>query len=199
MDDKKYKYDVIVYIGRFEPYHTGHDALVRLGLLLGKTVVIVLGSAGEPRSRKNPLFALEREMMIAGCFTGTDRARLRFAAVADTGDNESWVADVQAAVDQKAPGAARVALLGHFKDASSYYLNHFPTWHLESVSRANELDATTVRKVMFDQTRSLDARIAQLQTMVPTGALAFLKQWLSTDDFLALAEVDGSVPASAQA
>jgi bifunctional NMN adenylyltransferase/nudix hydrolase len=189
-----YKYDVIVYIGRFEPYHTGHDALVRLGLLLGKIVIIVLGSADEPRSRKNPLSALEREMMIAGCFTGADLKRLRFAAVADTGDNESWVADVQAAVAQKAPGAARVALLGHFKDASSYYLNHFPTWHLESVSRANELDATAVRKVMFDQTRTLDSRIAQMQDMVPAAALDFLEQWMSTDDFSALAEGEYAVP-----
>jgi len=198
LNEKVYKYDVIVYIGRFEPYHTGHDALVRLGLLLGKIVVIVLGSADEPRTRKNPLAALEREMLMSGCFTGADRARLRFAAVADTGDNESWVADVQAAVAQKAPGAARIALLGHFKDASSYYLNHFPTWHLESVSRANELDATTVRKVMFDQTRTLEARIEQLRGMVPAGALAFLEQWMSTDDFRALAEKEVAVPTSAQ-
>jgi len=198
MSEILYKYDVIVYIGRFEPYHTGHDALVRLGLLLGKVVIIVLGSADEPRSRKNPLSALEREMMIAGCFTGADLKRLRFAAVADTGDNESWVAAVQAAVEQKAPGAARVALLGHFKDASSYYLNHFPTWHLESVSRANELDATAVRKVMFDENRTLDARIKQMQGMVPAGALAFLEQWMSTDDFRALAETEVAVVACAQ-
>ena len=186
MNKNRYPYDVVVYIGRFEPYHTGHHALVQQALALGRQVVLVLGSAGAPRSRKNPFLVAERETMIAACLDGDDAQRLRFAAVPDFDDNDTWVAAVQAAVEGRAPGAERVALLGHFKDASSYYLNHFPAWHLESVERANELDATTVRNVMFDQSRALEDRLATMQTMVPAGARAFIEQWLTTEAYLGL-------------
>ncbi|KVP96732.1 hypothetical protein WJ97_12695 [Burkholderia ubonensis] len=190
MNEQSYPYDVVVYIGRFEPYHTGHHALVHQALALGRQVVLVLGSAGEPRSRKNPFFAAEREAMIAASVAGADAQRLLFTAVQDFGDNDAWVAAVHAAVESKAPGAARVALIGHFKDASSYYLNHFPSWRLESVGRANELDATTVRNVMFDHTRTLEARLQTLQDMVPAGALTFIKQWMTTEGFRTLADAD---------
>jgi bifunctional NMN adenylyltransferase/nudix hydrolase len=192
MSEKNYQYDVVVYIGRFQPFHTGHLALVRQALAIGKKVVIVLGSAGEPSSLKNPLSAAAREAMIQACIVPEDAHRVLITAVADTNDMASWVADVHDAVARKAPGAASVALLGHFKDDSSYYLRDFPDWHLESVGRANELDATTVRNVMFDGSRALAARLADMQSMVPAGALEFLEQWMMTDPFRAL-EKPGAV------
>ncbi|KWA84195.1 hypothetical protein WL29_22810 [Burkholderia ubonensis] len=198
MHNNHYPYDVVVYIGRFEPYHTGHHALVQQALTLGRQVVMVLGSAGERRSRKNPFYAAERETMIAGSVDGGDAQRLLFAAVPDFTENAAWVEAVQLAVAARAPGATRIALIGHFKDESSYYLNHFPAWQLESVERANEIDATTVRNVMFDQSRALEARLATMQTMVPAGALAFIEQWLTTEAYLALArehEAATAIPA----
>jgi hypothetical protein len=66
-------------------------------------------------------------------------------------------------------------------------LNHFPAWRLESVERANSLDATAVRNVMFDTRRSLPARIAHLEGMVPAGALSFMRDWMQTPDFELLA------------
>jgi bifunctional NMN adenylyltransferase/nudix hydrolase len=188
MQEKNYPYDVVVYIGRFEPYHNGHDALVLQALALGKWVVMVLGSDGAPSSLKNPLFADQRMVMIASCIAGDDVNRVLFAPVPDFGDNESWVAKVQEVVARAVPGAVRVALIGHFKDDSSYYLNFFPDWQLESVPRANDLDATTVRNVMFDQRRPLDERLAEMRDMVPAGALNFLEQWMTTAEYQSLAD-----------
>ncbi|KVP17098.1 adenylyltransferase/cytidyltransferase family protein [Burkholderia ubonensis] len=195
MNEQSYAYDVVVYIGRFEPYHTGHHILVQQALALGRQVVLVLGSAGQMRSRKNPFYAAEREAMIAGSMAGADAQRLLFAPVPDFHDNAAWVEAVQLAVSVKAPGATRVALLGHFKDESSYYLNHFPAWQLESVERANELDATTVRNVMFDQARPLEDRLAQLKGMVPAGALAVIAPWMASEAFLALVDAQATTPA----
>jgi bifunctional NMN adenylyltransferase/nudix hydrolase len=188
MDVKNYPYDLVVYIGRFEPYHNGHDALVQQALALGKWVVMVLGSDGAPSSLKNPLFADQRMVMIASCIAGDAVNRVLFAPVPDFGDNESWVAKVQDVVAHAVPGAERIALIRHFKDDSSYYLNFFPDWPLESVPRANELDATTVRNVMFDQHRPLEERLAEMQTMVPAGALDFLARWMTTGEYQVLAD-----------
>lgn len=192
-----FKHDVVVYIGRFQPFHLGHLALLLQALALGKLVVMILGSESHERTLKNPLFAGERQLSIAGSLTAADAQRVVFSAVPDFQDNDSWVAAVQDAVAAHAPGAQSVALIGHFKDASSYYLNHFPAWHLESVERANDLDATTVRNVMFDQRRPLAARREQLQGMMPAGALAFIEDWMLTPDFELLADAHSSQLAAA--
>jgi bifunctional NMN adenylyltransferase/nudix hydrolase len=184
---RAFKHDVVVYIGRFQPFHTGHLALLLQALELGATVVVIVGSAGAERCLKNPLQAVERVTMMGRALSPEQAARVRFVPMQDFADNDQWVAAVRACVASQVPDARSVALLGHFKDASSYYLNHFPAWHLESVERANELDATAVRNVMFDRTRSPDARFNQLQRMLPAGALDFVWEWMGTPDFEALA------------
>lgn len=181
-------YDAVVYIGRYQPFHTGHLALLLQALLMGATVIVVIGSAGAERSLKNPLLADERVSMISRALSPEMLARVRFVAVPDFQDNSDWVAAVQGAVSSQAPGAKSVALLGHVKDASGYYLNQFPGWCLERAERANELDATAVRQVLFDQTRTHEARFAQLQYMLPAGALDFIWEWMGTPDFEALAD-----------
>lgn len=182
-----FKHDVVVYIGRFQPFHTGHLVLLLQALALGQKVVVVLGSDSTERSLKNPLLSSERQHVITSSLSAHDAQRVMFAAVPDCHANVAWVEAVQAAVAACAPGAEKVALIGHFKDASSYYLNHFPAWRLESVERANSLDATAVRNVMFDTRRSLPARIAHLEGMVPAGALSFMRDWMQTPDFELLA------------
>jgi bifunctional NMN adenylyltransferase/nudix hydrolase len=184
---RAFKHDVAVYIGRFQPFHIGHLVLLLQALALGKKVVVVLGSDSDERTLKNPLFAPERQHVIVTSLSAPDAQRVVFAAVPDFQDNAAWVAAVQAAVAEHAPGAEKVALIGHFKDASSYYLNHFPDWALESVERANSLDATAVRNVMFDQRRPLAARFEHLASMMPAGALPFMQDWMQTPDFELLA------------
>ena len=192
-----FKHDVIVYIGRFQPFHTGHLALLLQALALGAKVVVVLGSDSDERTLKNPLFAFERQQVIVSSLSAPDAQRVVFAAVPDFKDNAAWVAAVQAAVTEHAPGAEKVALIGHFKDASSYYLNHFPAWSLESVERANSLDATAVRNVMFDQRRPLAARLEHLAGMMPAGSLPFMQDWMLTPHFELLAHEHTSQLAAA--
>ena len=194
---RAFKHDVVVYIGRFQPFHTGHLVLLLQALALGKTVVVVLGSDSDERSLKNPLFAPERQEVIVRSLSTPDAQRVLFAAVPDFEDNAAWIAAVQDAVATCAPGAEKVALIGHFKDASSYYLNHFPGWSLESVERANSLDATAVRNVMFDRRRPLAARIQHLEGMLPAGALSFMHEWMQTPEFELLAHEHTSQLAAA--
>jgi len=186
-DANGFHYDVVVYIGRFQPFHLGHLILLLRALRLGKTVILVLGSDSNERTLKNPLLALERALMVSLSLPADAAQRVRFVAVPDCQTNDEWVAAVQEAVARRARGARRVALLGHFKDESSYYLNHFPDWRLESVERANELDATAVRNVMFDLAVPIQARLTKLRDMMPAGALPFLKDWMETADFELLA------------
>ena len=48
------KYNHIVFIGRFEPFHIGHKQVIEKALTLADEVIILVGSANQPRTLKNP-------------------------------------------------------------------------------------------------------------------------------------------------
>ena len=47
-------HDTALLIGRFEPVHSGHLALLQEALRQAPQVIVVVGSAWQPRSPKNP-------------------------------------------------------------------------------------------------------------------------------------------------
>ena len=58
------KYDTLVLIGRFQPVHNAHLAIIKLATALTDRLVIITGSAHQPRTYKNPFTSFEREVMI---------------------------------------------------------------------------------------------------------------------------------------
>ncbi|HEX8289137.1 MAG TPA: bifunctional nicotinamide-nucleotide adenylyltransferase/Nudix hydroxylase [Pyrinomonadaceae bacterium] len=129
------KYDYGVVIGRFQPFHLAHRDLIQHSLSLAEKVIVILGSARSASDVKNPFTPEMREEMILACFPA-DEKRLVFRAVRDYPYNDHvWITEVQNVVretvenDEKED--AKIALVGFFKDRSSYYLNLFPQWQFE--------------------------------------------------------------------
>lgn len=89
-----------------------------------------------------------REEMIRGCFSEEENLRIKFSPVRDYPYNVNlWISEVQNIVRNTqeeiladtgeifTPATRKVALtkiktalVGHYKDASSYYLKNFPQW-----------------------------------------------------------------------
>lgn len=140
-----------VYIGRFQPVHNAHLATVRFAFQQAKTVIIVLGSDNQARDIKNPWTTAERIAMITGALTEEERARVRFIAAEDYLYNDNiWVAQVQREVNAQVGDSKDVVLVGHAKDASSFYLKLFPQWTFVPTDlNMNGVDATKVRTLMF--------------------------------------------------
>ena len=56
-----------VYIGRFQPFHKGHKAIVDLTVKMmkpGDTFTIIIGSADQQETERNPLSASQRKEML---------------------------------------------------------------------------------------------------------------------------------------
>ncbi|HSD17904.1 MAG TPA: bifunctional nicotinamide-nucleotide adenylyltransferase/Nudix hydroxylase [Thermomonas sp.] len=147
--------DYLVFIGRFEPFHNGHAAVARLALGRAKKLIFLVGSAGTPRTIKNPWTVAERAVMIQSALAeAADRLIIR--PLRDSLYNESqWIANVQRTVAEaiKADGGgadARIGLIGQDKDASSYYLREFPQWDLVDVRHTEALSATELRRYLFE-------------------------------------------------
>jgi bifunctional NMN adenylyltransferase/nudix hydrolase len=141
--------DALVFIGRFQPFHNGHTAVIDAALKQAKEVVVVVGSSFAARNIRNPFTFEERKSMIKSVFT---TERVKVVPVSDFPyDDNKWVNAIQKIVDETVPDAKDVGLIGHSKDSTSYYLNIFPRWkdHVE-VGDVGGINATDIRKLMFE-------------------------------------------------
>jgi len=179
--------DLAVLIGRFQPFHLGHAHLLRQALVHAARVVVVLGSSFQARNAKNPFSWQERAAMIRATLSEEDKGRVAFTPVRDYYDDTRWADAVRAAVAREEQGAARVLLVGHFKDASSYYLNHFPKWHSLVVKPERDMDATSVRRVLFEA-EDLDVSLSALEGTVSLAVRQYLKAWAMLPQFPGLVE-----------
>lgn len=145
------RYDLAVFIGRFEPFHLGHFAILQRALALAERVVVLVGSAEAPRSAKNPWSFAERAVMIQAAL-GADAARVTALPLRDHLYNENaWLAEAQAQVASVASDAKNIGLFGLSKDASSYYLKAFPQWALVDAASVPLLSATELRRHLFSE------------------------------------------------
>lgn len=178
-------FDFLVFIGRFQPFHQGHFAVIEAGLKLAEQMIILCGSAHQPRSVRNPWTVPEREAMIRGSVVAADNSRLHIAPLMDiVYNNASWVRNVQATVNgivtaqhgipHKPP---RIGLIGHSKDQSSYYLNLFPQWEAVAVESYQGISATPIREAIFSDQGGVEAR------MLPQSVQASMAEFRLTDAY----------------
>jgi len=149
-------YDVLAFIGRFQPFHMGHKAVVDTALMRAKKVAIVIGSDQQPRTARNPFTTTERIAMISAVYPDEVAAGyIHFVPQVDHVYNlQRWLGGVQAGVMTVAntpftPDPVHIGLIGHSKDQSSFYLRSFPTWDSVEVPNFNNLNATGIRNALF--------------------------------------------------
>lgn len=175
--------DLAVYIGRFQPLHLGHLSLIYQTLDQGRHVVLVLGSAHQARTPKNPFTWQERAEMIRAALPEADQERVHLLPVRDYYDEARWVQAVRQGVGALAHTLnlgpqPTVRLVGHFKDTSSLYLRQFEGWDLVSVPRAGAVDAVQVRTTLLGQgPQGLEASLRQLAPSLPASTVQWLRQW----------------------
>ena len=178
-------HDIAILVGRFQPLHHAHLALLTRALAIAPRVVVVVGSAFQARTPKNPFTWTERAQMIRHALPEADRERVAVLPVRDYYDEQRWVASVREAVAaQPFEGTPRIALVGHFKDATSSYLAAFPGWTLDKVEHLPGADGTQLRDALFaalpedaHAPDALDAALAALVDQVPASTVAFLRAW----------------------
>lgn len=163
-------FDYLVFIGRFQPFHLAHMRTIQIALEHSQHVILALGSAQNERNIKNPFLAVEREQMILSNFSEEDQARIKFVHVIDVYNDEKWQKLVKSLVSDVVESHAKVGLIGHFKDDSSYYLKFFPEWEMvELESLEGALSATPMREAYYR---------GEIQTdKFPQGTIKFLQKF----------------------
>jgi bifunctional NMN adenylyltransferase/nudix hydrolase len=149
-------YHLSVFIGRFQPFHLGHLEVVHAALDVSDHLLVLVGSARKPRSLRDPWTAEERIGFIRAALQPALRERVTIVPMMDALYNDAgWMETVQASVRATliqrglAPEHAKVALAGHKKDGTSYYLKLFPQFGSIEVPSAHGLNATAVRAALL--------------------------------------------------
>nr|ESK50739.1 hypothetical protein F987_01561 [Acinetobacter gyllenbergii NIPH 230] len=174
-----YTFDYLVFIGRFQPFHLAHMQTIEIALEKSQNVILALGSAQSERNIKNPFLASEREQMILSNFSEDEQKRIHFVHVVDVYNDEKWVKQVKDLVNSVIQINAKVGLIGHFKDESSYYLRLFPEWQMvELDSLKNSISATPMREAYYR---------GEIQTeFFPEGTIQFLSEFQKSAMYLKL-------------
>lgn len=166
-----------VCIGRFQLFHHAQLALIRQGLALAPRCAVLVGSAFQARSPRNPFTFQERVEAIRLALSEEERERVDFRPVRDTWDEARWIASVQAAM-ASLTGSERtpVVVVGHRKDPTTGYLDQLPGWPLHDIGHQGEVHGKALRAALYTA-QSLDAALAAMASQVPPSMLDFLRSW----------------------
>lgn len=179
------KFDYLIYIGRFQPFHQGHLTLVQQALTQAKKLLILCGSAHQPRSINNPWSVVEREAMIRSALPQEAQERIVVCGISDRMYNDQkWVGDVQDTVHSVLNHGAPAELLSIGLVAPPQdegFLDLFPQWPQLALPEIEPLYSFKLRDRYFSD-QGLD------EGLVPGSVRAWLNEFKRTDAFTDLAE-----------
>lgn len=154
---------VTVFIGRFSPFHLGHEEVLLRALKSSEVVLLLIGSAYQSRNIKNPFTAEERAKVIREWYD----AHLRLGTTKDFGtlyidfvedhpyNDQLWMRSVQGKVEElrkklSTPSDWPNVLTGADRDESTWYLKVFGSFFkLDLLKNTMDLSGTQIRENYF--------------------------------------------------
>jgi len=173
------QYGTLVLIGRFQPFHNAHLEIIKRATALTDNLVIITGSAAQPRTYKNPFTSAERAKMIKAATSGLS-LNIHIEENIDTMYNDqAWAVRVQSIVSRYRILGTKTAIIGHKKDESSFYLDMFPQWEYVDVEEIEPLSAVNIRDLYFNWTFNSNF----IKNVVPASTYDFLMEFRKTEEF----------------
>ena len=142
-----------IFIGRFQPVHEGHVHALGVAASQVEKLYILVGSANQCRSIRNPWTFQERKQMLqlklhAQRITNYEIIPLNDYRYSDT----QWMSDVRASIEHYGMGSP--VLFGHMKEGNDY-LKWFPELKFKSIEAQYSINATSIRTRMFEESDPL--------------------------------------------
>ncbi len=189
------RYDLAVYIGRFQPPHSGHHYVMKNAATIADRVLVLIGSSTASRSVRNP-FTLQERIHMIGHMTAGLGSTLTCRGIADSAYNfHDWLIRVKNEAYKLARdegvAAPRIVLAGAFKDDTSFYLKYFPEWELSAVPVYKDLSSSAIRDALYSESRSIEGQTVPegeeifLRDNLDESVRACLADWKKTESFSA--------------
>ena len=179
------RYDIGIFVGRFQPFHSAHFKELQRTLSLAEKVLVIIGSHRSAKTPRDPFSTDEREQMIRSCLSEQENSMVYFAFARDyIYNNTQWFSDVTRLVEnfvneQNLDRKASLCLTGCNKDESQSYIASFPdNWTREIIkSPQRNVHSTDIREQLFSGTTP------QKIKNIPAGVVHFLSDYITTQNF----------------
>lgn len=137
-----------IFIGRFQPIHSGHIHALGVASSQVSKLYILVGSANQCRSIKNPWTYDERVNMIRSKLWTNHITNIEIVPLNDYPYSDTqWMSDVRATIEHYNMGSP--ILFGHVKEGNDY-LHWFPELEFRSIEAQGDICSTKIRKDMYD-------------------------------------------------
>ena len=180
----KKHFNFSVVIGRFQVPHQGHIKLIQKAYEIADKVIILVGSVGQPETPKNP-FSYEDRIKMLELIIPSDINYDIFPVRDQRYNLDSWIVDVVNKVKSNFPREwsdkpPKVALVGHKKDSSSFYLDMFPQWKFIDFDNHCGVSSTHLREALFEGKHHEDI------DHLPQPIHKFIDRWINSHNYLYL-------------
>lgn len=136
-----------IFIGRFQPVHQGHIHALGIAASQVDQLYVLVGSANQCRSIRNPWTFKERSAMLRQKLFAAGVHNVEIIPLNDYRySNTQWMSDVRATAEHYDMGTP--TLFGHIKEGNDY-LHWFPDWKFKSIEAQYNVNATDIRLAMF--------------------------------------------------
>jgi len=182
------KYDYVLYIGRFQPVHSGHLETITKAFYQTKNVIVVIGSANQAPTPKNPWPVEQRKEMINSLLNiihPDSGSKLHFIPMEDRLYNDDkWLTYLQMKIEELVCNGS-MAIIGHDKGDSGYIKQCFPdvdfidtgAYIKESGAAGRVVSATKIRELMFD------GDVGYTASNLPAPVYRTLEKYVTTPEF----------------
>jgi bifunctional NMN adenylyltransferase/nudix hydrolase len=174
-----------VFVLRCQPFHNAHKKIIHESLNQTDEIIIIVGSSRSSITVKNPWTFEERKSFILGSFSEEQSKKIHVFSVADLlYSSHTWITSIQNIVNNVVQSNDIVTLVGHYKDDSSYYLNWFPQWKLQTLpyfknDDHDSIDGTKIRNLLFQNN-------SKWKDYVPENVSVFIDDFMKTEKFIKL-------------
>lgn len=202
-----------IYIGRFSPFHLGHANVIKHMCASYDYQLVIIGSANQPRTIKNPFTAAERAAMIQDWVVNElKEEQIWIDEGIDVPYNDTlWLKGIETTIMkhqarvrmiEEGLGNTNVQIVtyltGSDRDDSTYYLTKYFNSlkkdlleHDERISKA--LSATIVRDIYFGGNfdgRAIDDVVYELlmKSFLPASTWNLMERFRQTQTYHDLAE-----------
>jgi bifunctional NMN adenylyltransferase/nudix hydrolase len=180
--------DVAILIGRFAPCSRSHLDVLRAALSAYRLLIVVIGSAFQAPSPRNPFTWQQRADMIGLCLADDEQTRVRFVPVRDHHSDDRWAAEVGKRVFEQVDGTSqkRLTIVNPEPDEADgiafEWPRIFPRWGYQPLRlqqhREPLVDAGTIRNVLFSlESEARTAALSFLKYAVPDEVRHYLSAW----------------------
>lgn len=171
------KKDNALIIGRFSGLHEGQMYNISNALNNFNRVYIMIGSVNTRRTPVNPFTYEERMEMLYESIPKKDHSRVTIMPLCDRNTMSEWVSEVYLRLSMMNADTSNMAIVGHDKDQSSFYLKSFTMPHVES-GNYREINATDLRKSYFEN--------GIISPFLTPAAQKFMRQFKLTPEYKSL-------------